>query len=132
MDIKKILIVVVGAILFNSCNPKENQSIQVLSLDSFEKRLNELPDKIILDVRTPEEYQDAHIKNATLRDIYDPDFKEKVNNLDKSKPIFVYCASGIRSEKAANILSQLGFKKIYHMEGGLKQWISADKPVQTN
>lgn len=121
---------VLTAIFIYGCSQTENQSYEGLSIDRFEKSINQPSKKIILDVRTPKEYDGAHIKNSTLIDVYDPAFEQKINTLDKSKPVYVYCASGIRSERAATTLKKNGFKEIYHMEGGLNEWIEANKPVE--
>jgi rhodanese-related sulfurtransferase len=42
--------------------------------------------------------------------------------LDKKKPVAVYCRSGMRSANAANILKEMGFKKIYNLDGGYLAW----------
>ena len=56
------------------------------------------------------------------------DFKEKVNNLDKTKPIYVYCAVGGRSVKAAKVLQDAGFKAVYNLLGGFNGWVAAGFP----
>jgi thioredoxin len=85
----------------------------------------------ILDVRTTGEYQNGHIKNAMLADWMDQDqFKDRVQYLDKSKPVLVYCASGGRSSKAAQWLSQNGFATIENLKGGFIQWKLENKPVE--
>lgn len=91
--------------------------------------VRESSEEIILDVRTRGEFEDGHIPGAVLIDVNESDFKEKANSLDKSKPVFVYCAAGIRSEKAAAILKDSGFKTIYHLEDGLKAWTKAQKEL---
>ena len=59
---------------------------------------------------------------AVLIDVNNADFKQKVNTLDKSKTTFVYCAAGVRSEKAVSILKDSGLEKLYHLEDGLNSW----------
>lgn len=103
--------------------------IQVLSVDAFEQKLNATPEKIILDVRTDEEYAQGKMKNATQIDYYQRDFKTEVAKLDKTKPVFVYCASGVRSNSAAKILKQQGFTEIYDLKGGLNAWVRSGKPI---
>lgn len=103
--------------------------VQVLSVDAFEQKLNATPEKIILDVRTDEEYAQGRMKNATQIDYYQRDFKTEVAKLDKTKPVFVYCASGVRSNSAAKILKQQGFTEIYDLKGGLNAWARSGKPI---
>src|ERR1700710_591440 len=77
-----------------------------LSPDEFEKGLS-APQIQLLDVRTAGEYQNAHIKNSLQADWVNFDqFKDRVQYLDKNKPVMVYCASGGRSSKAAEWLRQ--------------------------
>lgn len=103
--------------------------IHVLSVDAFEQKLNATPEKIILDVRTDEEYAQGKMKNATQIDYYQRNFKTEVAKLDKTKPVFVYCASGVRSNSAAKILKQQGFTEVYDLKGGLNAWARSGKPV---
>lgn len=76
----------------------------------------------ILDVRTPEEWAEGIISNATQINYYDEDFAAQIETLDKSKPVFVYCKSGGRSSSAAEILKEKGFSKIYNLDGGITAW----------
>ena len=87
-------------------------------------------DVIILDVRTPEEYNnDGHIKNAILIPL--DELKNKVDELKKfkNKKILVYCRSGHRSVSASRFLSNLGFK-VYNLNGGIIGWKSEGFPVE--
>ena len=82
------------------------------------------PDFVILDVRTPGEYNSGHINNAMNVDYKSDNFKDEVNKLDKNKTYAVYCHSGGRAAASADIMEQLGFKNIYEI-GGVKQWQEA-------
>lgn len=115
--------------LIAGCSPgRGQQGEQLLDLQAFEKKLETAPDRILLDVRTAQEYRQGHFPNATLIDVTRPDFREKANKLDKSAPVFVYCASGIRSERAVTVLNNLGFQEVYELEGGFNEWARAGKP----
>ncbi|OHD55351.1 MAG: hypothetical protein A2014_07205 [Spirochaetes bacterium GWF1_49_6] len=85
---------------------------------------------VIIDVRKPEEYADGHIPGSTNINLYDADFRQKLDGLDKDKVYLVYCRAGSRSAKAAQIMAELKFKKIYNMEGGFDSWSGAGYPSE--
>jgi rhodanese-related sulfurtransferase len=85
---------------------------------------------VVLDVRTADEYNGGHIAGAKNIDFTENDFAEKAGKLDKSKPYLVHCASGRRSTASLEVLQKLGFKSIYHLDGGFKGWEKAGKPVE--
>jgi rhodanese-related sulfurtransferase len=85
---------------------------------------------VVLDVRTADEYNGGHIAGAKNIDFTENDFAEKAGKLDKSKPYLVHCASGRRSTASLEVLQKLGFKSIYHFDGGFKGWEKAGKPVE--
>lgn len=72
----------------------------------------------LLDVRTPQEWESGKIASSNCINYNDAAFKQQIEKLDKNKPVFVYCAVGGRSSKAALILQQAGFKYIYNLTGG--------------
>lgn len=76
----------------------------------------------ILDVRTPAEVAAGTIAGATVIDIYDPAFMDKVQSLDKNLPTFVYCKVGGRSAKACTQMSEAGFTQLYNLAGGYDIW----------
>ncbi len=83
----------------------------------------------VIDVRTSDEYKQAHIAGAKNVDFIEDDFEKKISELDKSKSYLVHCASGNRSGNSLEIFKKLGFKSIYHLDNGLKGWEAAGKPV---
>jgi rhodanese-related sulfurtransferase len=84
---------------------------------------------ILLDVRTDQEFAEGHMKGAVQIDYSKPDFKNKIAELDKETPVYVYCRSGARSGGAAKIMKDMGFKEVYNLEGGILAWQRAGKPV---
>lgn len=80
----------------------------------------------LLDVRTAKEFEEGHVEHSVNIDVLEDDFSEKVKSLNPEKPVYVYCRSGNRSQKASAILNGLGFKEIYDMEGGYLLWESED------
>lgn len=77
---------------------------------------------VILDVRTPEEYENGCLPGALNIDIQDKSFYKTIKPLDKSKMYIVYCKSGIRSEEAISVMNKLGFKNVLHMFEGMDGW----------
>ncbi len=86
-------------------------------------------DFVILDVRTPEEFNSGRIENSENINFYSSDFKEQLSKLDKNKVYLVYCRSGSRSAKAVKIMEELGFKKVYNVEGGIISWKKNNLPL---
>lgn len=93
-----------------------------LTPKAFRKKLAATPDAVVLDVRTPQEINKGYLKGAIFMDFYDSTFKQQVNNLDKDKPVFVYCAIGGRSWDAAQMMVDMGFKNVYDLKGGIIIW----------
>lgn len=78
---------------------------------------------VILDVRTEAEVSEGIIANAINIDIHKgQDFVDQIEALDKNKNYYVYCRSGMRSEKACEIMNQLGFENAYNLIGGILDW----------
>lgn len=77
---------------------------------------------VFLDVRTPEEFREGHLRNARLIDLYDPAFEQQVAKLDKNAPYLVYCRTGRRSQEAIRIMQAQGFKNLKNMDGGIVRW----------
>ncbi len=86
----------------------------------------------LLDVRQPGEYEQEHIPGAKLVPL--PKLTDSYDELDKNKPVIVYCAIGGRSRVAAQMLSGEGFEEVYNLSGGIKAWEGgkAEGPVGLN
>ena len=87
-------------------------------------------DVVLLDVRTTDEFDEGHLKNAVNIDVRQGDFVEKAKStLPVGKTIAVYCRSGKRSATAAGMLVKEGFK-VVNLEGGILAWTKAGMPVE--
>lgn len=84
----------------------------------------------LVDVRTPNEFNSGHLKKAININYYDKSFKQQISKLNKSKPIYVYCRSGVRSKYSAAILNKLGFKTVYNLKGGILSWNELKLPLE--
>ena len=94
------------------------------------KLIEEHPDYVILDVRTPIEFKNSNIENAININYYSFSFKKNIAKLDKDKTYIVHCQSGVRSGKTMPIMLRAGFKNLIHMDGGMKGWKHAKLPVE--
>lgn len=77
---------------------------------------------IVIDIRTPEEFNEERIDSAINIDFYDPDFEQKIDKLDKSDCYLIYCRSGPRTSQAMKIFKKLGFSEVYELDGGILAW----------
>ncbi|RMH74104.1 MAG: rhodanese-like domain-containing protein [Gemmatimonadetes bacterium] len=88
------------------------------------------PNFIIVDVRTPREYQAGHIDGAINIDFYNPSFASQLEQLDRDKEYLIYCRSGNRSGKTYQLMTQkLGFQKVYHLTKGMIDWNRENLPL---
>lgn len=94
------------------------------------KLLEDTQGMVILDIRTPGEFDRGHLKGARLIDYKAADFKEQLSKLDRETPYLMHCASGGRSAAAQPIFEELGFKRIYHLKPGYRGWAAAQQPVE--
>lgn len=124
----KNLIVLFFLIVLTGCGKAQNNGDSNLSATEFAKKLNQTKDAQLVDVRTPGEFRNGHLKNAMNIDWNADDFAEKAKALDKDKSVFLYCMSGPRSTAAAEKLQEMGFKNIYEMQGGMMKWRNANLP----
>ena len=83
---------------------------------------------ILLDVRTPEEYAEGHIKGALLIPVQE--LQQRISEVPKDKQVYVYCRSGVRSVRASNILVNAGYTRIENVLGGFMAWKDAGYPVE--
>lgn len=119
----KHFILVVFFMTLWSCNSSSKGEIHVVSQDEMEVILKR--DHVqLIDVRTKEEFIAGSIYDAQNIDFFDEDFDTKVLELDKSKPVILFCQKGGRSAKCAKKMKDLGFTKIYDLDGGYSKWIS--------
>jgi thioredoxin len=124
MKFHSIYFLILSFVLF-SCNGQSPKSVNTIDALSFSKKIKETPNPQILDVRTPEEFVSEHIDNAENVNWLSDDFVANTAKYEKTKPIYVYCKSGGRSQKAVAKLTELGFTSIYELEGGILKWNAA-------
>ncbi|MBT8369913.1 MAG: rhodanese-like domain-containing protein [Deltaproteobacteria bacterium] len=106
---------------FTTVSPKEASAL-------IEKHKGDA-DFVILDIRTPREYQSGHIENSIMIDYYSKTYVTEVSRLDKGKTYLVHCRSGNRSSRSMGLFKKLKFKKIYHLSSGINGWKSEGLPM---
>ncbi|MFD1315279.1 rhodanese-like domain-containing protein [Namhaeicola litoreus] len=104
-----------------------NGKIQKVNVDDFRLATE---NEVIIDVRTPGEYESGHIQNAININVNDSDFKARIEKLNKNEKVYVYCKIGSRSNKAAKILAESGFSQVYDLNGGIISWQRANLPLE--
>ena len=85
---------------------------------------------VVLDIRTPEEFNEARLANAINVDYYDADFAEQLDGLDKNDPYVMYCRTGNRSSDAVKTMKDLGFVEVYEIDGGIVNWYDSGFPIE--
>ena len=126
-----LLVLVISSVFLFSCSDKvqdenaQQAKTKTEQLDAAAFRsavVDQSKDIIILDVRTPDEYAEGAIPNAINMDFLNTNFVNELKSLDKSKEVYVYCAAGGRSAKAARIMEDMGFERILELKGGLSAY----------
>lgn len=101
---------------------KQPKGYQQLDSASFQVGIEDAEASIILDVRSPAEFASGHLEGAHNINVMAGSFTQKINQLPKDQPVFVYCKSGARSKTACNMLHKAGFESIYNLSGGIMGW----------
>ncbi len=120
-----IVMVVMTASSFSVANVDRTDDWSV-SPDRFKMMIDRHrgdADVVLLDIRTPGEYESGHIDGAVLMDYYAHDFADRIKALDWDKTYLIYCRSGNRSGRSLTIFRHLGFTRTFHLDTGIKGWL---------
>ena len=104
-----------------SCSAQSQQNTVHLTNGAFQKKMKEA-NVVILDIRTPNEFQGGHLANAINIDFYQNDFVQKISQLDTSKTYLLYCRSGNRTGQAVKLFQQKGIPHVFHLKWGIISW----------
>jgi rhodanese-related sulfurtransferase len=122
----KMLSILSIVFLFFSCSTSSTTlTAQTITKKVSKAEFTELMKKSgaqLIDVRTSREFSNGFIEGAKNIDYNGDSFEKQIKKLDKNKPVLVYCAAGGRSENAAELIKEWGFKEIYDLEGGYNAW----------
>lgn len=116
------IVLITGFGLFNLFNNQtedkgtQNMNIDISTEEFKEKRAETAG--VIIDVRTQGEYEEGHLSEADHQfDLMNGDFEAKLDKLPKDETYYLYCRSGNRSGKAARLMKDAGFEKVYNVGG---------------
>ena len=109
--------------------PSANASgvVTIMSAEDFEQYINNNRNTPLIDLRTAEEYNKAHIAGAINIPFVLEGFEAKIKHLQGATEVAVYCSNGIRSKRAAQALEKLQVKQVKILDKGLYTWIVARK-----
>jgi phage shock protein E len=110
----------------------QQQTAKNLTPQEFKAKLELHPDAVVLDLRTADELKHGMIPKAQHLDFFGKEFEKKINALDRSKPYFIYCASGGRSGETLELMEKKGFAIIYNLESGFTSWENHKFPISRN
>jgi rhodanese-related sulfurtransferase len=113
-----------------SCQSQPGNADTKKSPDQFEQGIQS-GNIQVLDVRKATEFKTGHIKNALQADWTNKDqFFDRIQYVDKDRPVYIYCIAGGRSAAAAEWMRSNGYKSVIELSGGLLAWKNAGKPVE--
>lgn len=96
-------------------------TVQEMDQETF-KIVNKKSGVFVLDVRTPAEIADGKIRGAIEVDYKAAGFKDKLDKLPRDKKYIIYCKSGGRSSKTANMMVDMGFQEVFNLTGGFSAY----------
>lgn len=121
---KRITLLVLILFMGLSCKTQETPKIEIVDKAFFQEEVIG-KDVQLVDVRTPEEFEAGFIDDAVNYNIIDSEtFLEQIKTLDKDQPVYLYCRMGGRSNRAAELMKELGFTKLYDYGGGYNDWVT--------
>jgi rhodanese-related sulfurtransferase len=129
---KLVGLVLVMVLLMAACSSAgDTATIELVSPAEAAQVIDDDPaGLVVLDIRTPEEFNEVRLPGAVNIDFYAPDFADQLDGLDKDDPYVMYCRSGNRSSEAVETMKDLGFVEVYEVDGGIVNWYDAGFPVE--
>jgi len=136
----KMIYCLFGLVMLSACNHKQDIA-KIKGEESFHRSVSVYEGKkiidqnkgnadfVILDMRTEGEISEGFIKSAVFHNYHSSGFRENLDKLNKDKTYLIYCRSGGRSGQALSLMKELGFKRVFDMQGGIDGWKRAGYPV---
>jgi phage shock protein E len=128
-----LVLVLALSVLVTACSSDTTtQSIELVSpAEAAEVIADDPTGLVVLDIRTPEEFNEARLADAIMVDFYADDFAAQLDTLDKDVPYVLYCNSGNRSSDAVKTMKDLGFVEVYEIDGGIVNWYDQGFPIES-
>ena len=125
------LLILALSVLVAACSSDTTtQTIELVSpADAAQVITDDPAGLVVLDIRTLEEFNEAHLADAVMIDFYAEDFADQLDTLDKDVPYVLYCRTGNRSSDAVNTMEDLGFVEVYEIDGGIVNWYDQGYPI---
>lgn len=128
MKIKiKTLSLVAILFIISAFTPTE---LKIIYSKDVNKMMSGKTKYVLLDVRTPGEFNSGHIKGAINIDVNQNDVYSKIDKLDKKATYIVYCRTQNRSQVVGNYMINNGFKEVYKMQDGITGWVANGFPTE--
>ena len=131
--IRSLFVLVLAlSVLVTACSSDTTtQSIELVSPTEAAQVIADDPaGLVVLDIRTPQEFNEARLADAVMVDFYAEDFAAQLETLDKDVPYVMYCNSGNRSSDAVKTMKDLGFVEVYEIDGGIVNWYDQCLPIE--
>ena len=87
------------------------------------------PGFVLMDVRTPKEFNEERIQGAVMVDYLSTSFRDEMSKFDREKTYLVYCRTGNRTKGALKVMRELGFRNVSVLSGGITKWKEAGFPT---
>ena len=104
-------------------------ALQNITATDMQKSMKQTPGLYLLDVRTPGEYAQKHIKGAHLIPI--DQVQKRINEIPKDRSIIVYCETGVRSTQVGRYLDRLGYNSVSNLSQGIMGWQLRGYPIES-
>ena len=127
-----VILVFIFSLATVQADNNAGNDIAILEAEAAKDFVEQHENAVIMDVRTPEEFDMSHISGAININVLDDDFESMAVILDRDKTYVVHCTKNPgngRSSRALSSLQSLGFKNLYSLEGGYLAWKEADLPL---
>ena len=128
---KKIILIALTAVSLLSACASETGAISNVGVEEFRNQISSVSG-VIIDVRTPEEFNAGHVENAININVEASDFQSKISGLDKNITYFVYCKSGRRSTLATDQMADSGFTSLLNLKGGFSDLANSGISLSKN
>ena len=131
-------LLVMAVTLSSGCSNAQTEKktgpiLKDVSNAEFQQLMTSLDGALLLDVRTPEEWNEGHLAGAAHTDYWgdEKELEDAMNSIPRDRPVLVYCAGGGRSGLTAKELVAAGHKEVYNLENGISGWERDGLPVVT-